>query len=46
MFLQFITYESVGTLTVVDGDINAQKYIEVIDNFVWPVIAHHFTTHL
>ena len=37
-----ITYEGVGTLTVVDGDINAQKYIEVIDNFVWPVIAHHF----
>jgi hypothetical protein len=29
-----ITYEGVGTLTVVDGNINAQKYIEVIDNFV------------
>ena len=22
--------------------INAQKYIEVIDNFVWPIIACHF----
>ena len=37
-----ITYEGVSTLTVVDGNINAQKYIEVIDNFVWPVIARHF----
>ena len=34
-----IAYECVGTLTVVDGNINAQKYIEVIDNFV---IARHF----
>ena len=36
-----ITYEGVGTLTVVDGNSNAQKYIEVSDNFVWPVIARH-----
>ena len=35
------TYEGVGNLTVVDGNINAQKYIEVSDNFVWPVIARH-----
>jgi hypothetical protein len=28
------TYEGVGNLTVVDGNINAQKYIEVSDNFV------------
>ena len=34
-----ITHEGVGTLTVVDGNINAQKYIEVSDNFVWHVIA-------
>ena len=31
-------YEGVGTLTVVDSNINAQKYIEVIDNFVWPLL--------
>jgi hypothetical protein len=37
-----ITYEGVDTLTVVDGNINAQKYIEVIDKFVWPVITRHF----
>ena len=35
-----ITYEGVGT--VVYGNINARKYIEVVDNFVWPVIARHF----
>ena len=27
---------------VVGGNINAQQYIEAIDNFVWPVIARHF----
>ena len=37
-----ITYDGVGILTVVDGNINAQEYIEVVDNFVWPVIARHF----
>jgi hypothetical protein len=39
MILGCITYEGVGTLTVVDGNINAQKYIEVSDNFVCHVIA-------
>jgi hypothetical protein len=34
-----ITYDGVDTLTVDDGNMNAQKYIEVIDNFAWPVIA-------
>jgi len=33
-----ITYEGVGTLTVVDGNINAQKYIEVSNNFVGPLL--------
>ena len=37
-----ITYGGEGTLIVVDGNINAQKYIEVVDNFVWSVIARHF----
>ena len=31
-----------GTLTVINGNINASKYIEIVDNFVWPVIARHF----
>ena len=32
----YIAHGGVGTLTVVDGNINA-----VIDNPVWPVIARH-----
>ena len=36
-----ITYEGVCALTVVDGNINTQSYIEVIDYFVWPVITRH-----
>jgi hypothetical protein len=31
----------VSALTVVDGNSNAQNYIEVIDYFVWPVITRH-----
>jgi hypothetical protein len=30
----YITYEGVSALTVVDGNSNAQNYIEVIDYFV------------
>ena len=36
-----ITYEGVCALTVVDGNSNAQHYIEVIDYLVWPVITRH-----
>jgi hypothetical protein len=41
MIWVYINYEGVGTLIVVDGNINAKKYIDVIDNLVWPVIARH-----
>lgn len=37
-----ITWNGVGTLTVVDGNINAQKYIEILDSQLWPVVAAHF----
>ena len=37
-----ICYAGVGTLTHVDGNINALKYINIIDNNLWPVIARHF----
>lgn len=37
-----ITYARVGTLTVIDSNINAKKYIQVIDNFIQPVIVRHF----
>ena len=37
-----ITWHGVGTLTVVNGNINAPKYIEIIDSHLWPVVARHF----
>ncbi|CAG2206254.1 unnamed protein product [Mytilus edulis] len=37
-----ITYHGVGTITVVEGNINALKYIDIIDNNLWPVVVRHF----
>ena len=37
-------FACVGTLTHVEGNINAQKYINIIYNNLWPVIARHFLT--
>ena len=37
-----ITYSGVGTLCMAEGNINAQKYINIIDEHLWPVIAQHF----
>ena len=34
MISGYITYEGVGTLTVINGNINAAKYIEIVDNLV------------
>lgn len=33
-----ITYEGLGTITIV----NAPKYLDIIENNVWPIIARHF----
>lgn len=32
------TYEGLGTITIV----NAPKYLDIIENNVWPIIARHF----
>ena len=42
MFWGCITHEGVGTFTEVDGNINSQKYINILDTHLWPVIARHF----
>jgi transposase len=42
MFWGCITYYGVGTLTAVDGNMNSDKYINILDNNLWPVIARHF----
>ena len=42
MFWGCITYDGVGTLAVVDGNINSQKYIDILDTNLWSVIAKVF----
>lgn len=37
-----ICFEGVGTLTRVDGNINANKYINILEDNIWPVITRHF----
>ena len=44
MVLGCMCFAGVGTLTHVEGNINAQKYINIIYNNLWPVIARHFLT--
>ena len=37
-----ICFDVVWTLTSVKGNINSEKYIEVLENNLWPVIVRHF----
>lgn len=37
-----VCFQGVGTLTDVQGNINAKKYLQIIENNIWPVIARHF----
>ena len=37
-----ITWGGVGTITSVHGNINAEKYQEILEENLWPVIARHF----
>lgn len=42
MFWGCITFNGVGTLVPVDGSINSAKYVEVLDDHLWPVVAKNF----
>lgn len=42
MVLGCITYHDVGTLCRVNGSINFEKDIDILDNNLWPVVARHF----
>jgi hypothetical protein len=42
MIWGYITWYGVGTLCKVDGNINAVKYRDILDNHPWPVLARHF----
>jgi hypothetical protein len=34
-----------GTFTEVEGNINSWKYINILDTYLWPVIARRFPTY-
>ena len=42
LFRSCITWHGVGTICDVEGNINADKYQEILDNNLWPVLARHF----
>lgn len=46
MIWRCITWLGSGTLCKVDRNINTVKYIEIIDNQLWSVIALHFPNYL
>lgn len=39
-----ITFNGVGTISDVRGNINSEKYQEILENNLWPVLARHFPT--
>jgi hypothetical protein len=39
MFWGCITYYGVGTLVAIDGNMNTDKYISVLDDNLWPVVV-------
>jgi hypothetical protein len=39
MFWGYITHEGVGTIVPADGTINSEKYIQILDDNLWPVAA-------
>ena len=44
MFWRCITYNGVGTIIPINGtcNMNSVKYIETLDNHLWPVVAKNF----
>ena len=45
MFWGCTTYFGVGTLIPVDGNINSEKYISILDDNLWPVVARYFANN-
>lgn len=37
-----INFNCVGTICRVNGNINSQKYIKILENNLWPVVVRHF----
>ena len=42
MFWACISYHGVEALTPVDGNFNTEKYISILDDNLWPIVAQHF----
>jgi hypothetical protein len=42
MFWGCITYNGVGTIIPINGNMNSVKYIETLDNHLWPIVAKNF----
>lgn len=38
-----ITYNEVVTRCLVNGNINTEKYISILETYLWPVNAQHFS---
>lgn len=38
-----ITYNGVVTRCLVNGNINTEKYISILETYLWPVNAQHFS---
>ena len=43
MFWGCTTYYGVGNLVAIDGSMNTDKYISVLDDNLWPVVVRHFS---
>ena len=39
-----ITYKGVGKFVPVEGNMNSEKYINMLDECLWPVVTKHFPT--
>jgi hypothetical protein len=44
MIWGYMRFDGMGTIVPVEG--NAQKYMEIVDNNLWQVIARHFPNKL
>ena len=44
LFWGCITNKGVGKLVPVEGNMNSEKYINVLDECLWPVVTKHFPT--
>ena len=42
MFWVHVTYSGVGKLLPITGNMNSEKYINTLDEFLWPVVTKQF----